>query len=136
MDVGSTESRLVKKLRIKPGDRVWVVNAPDGYLRRLEPLPDGAEIVTAAGGKCEVVHVFVRDTAELDRHASAAREALKPGGVLWFSYPKRQKGVDTDINRDQGWDPLKREGLVAVTQIAIDDLWSALRFRPEPEVGR
>ena len=60
--------------------------------------------------------------------------ALKLGGLLWFSYPKKSSKVETDITRDVGWDALGSTGLRPVTQVAIDDTWSALRFRPVVDV--
>jgi len=55
---------------------------------------------------------------------------------LWISYPKRSSKVETDITRDVGWDVVYKAGLEGVTQIAIDDTWSALRFRPADRVGK
>jgi hypothetical protein len=123
-------SQLAKKLVIKPGDRVLALDAPEGYLAWLEPLPPGAEVASEPDGPFDVVHLFVRDGAALERAAPVALAAARPGGVLWVSYPKRSSGVSTDLSRDSGWGPLERAGLVPVSQVAVDEVWSALRFRP------
>jgi hypothetical protein len=49
---------------------------------------------------------------------------------LWIAYPKGGSGVDTDLNRDVGWEPVKDLGLRPVAQVSVDRIWSALRFRP------
>jgi hypothetical protein len=131
-----TTSPLAKKLQIKAGSRVLVLNPPEGYLERLEPLPDGVELAGAPGAAADVVHLFVRDRAELERDAATALGAVRPGGVLWASYPKQSAKVATDLTRDVGWDALAAAGWRVVSAVSIDDTWSALRFRPLAEVGR
>jgi hypothetical protein len=78
----------------------------------------------------DFVQLFVRDSAELAQHAPAALAAIKPDGVLWIAYPKQSAKVKTDITRDRGWEPVIAAGLRPVTQIAVDETWSALRWRP------
>jgi len=92
-------------------------------------------IAEKGGGKYDVVHVFAKDSKVLNRDAPKALKAVKPGGIVWMSYPKKSAKVETDITRDQGWDSLNEAGWRPVTQISIDDTWSALRFRPVDEVG-
>jgi hypothetical protein len=129
-----TDTPLQKKLGIKPGQRLLVLYAPEGYLHLLGTLPESATLSADAQGTCDFVQVFVRERADVSRAAATAVQALKPGGLLWFAYPKKTSGVKTDITRDHGWDALLSAGLRPVTQIAIDDTWSALRFRPLSEV--
>jgi hypothetical protein len=129
-----TDTPLQKKLGIKPGQTLLVLHAPEGYLHLLGVLPEGATLSTNAQGTGDFVQVFVRERADVSRTAATAVQALKPGGLLWFSYPKKTSGVKTDITRDHGWDDLLSAGLRPVTQIAIDETWSALRFRPLSEV--
>jgi hypothetical protein len=69
----------------------------------------------------------------VEQHAPIALQALRPGGVFWVSYPKRSSQVKTDLTRDAGWETLWSAGMRAVSQIAIDETWSALRFRPKSE---
>lgn len=128
------ETPLAKKLGMKAGHRVLVLNAPDGYLQLLEPLPEGVEVATSGGGAFDLVQVFVRGKGEIDSHARRALEAVKPGGLLWFSYPKKSSKVKTDINRDVGWESVTNEGWENIAQVSIDDTWSAGRFRPSGDV--
>ena len=129
---------LAKKLHLKPGYRVLLLHAPDGYRARLDPLPDGATVATeaASGEAFDAVHLFVRTKTDLDRDGPAALAAVKPGGLLWISYPKRSSKVETDLTRDVGWQSVTEAGWQAVAQIAIDETWAATRFKPAVEVGR
>ena len=102
---------------------------------RLRRGPDGAELVEGEAERVDAVHLFVRDSAELDRTAPAALRAVKPDGLVWISYPKRSSGVDTDLTRDVGWETVKGAGLRPVRQVSVDDTWSALRFRPADQVS-
>jgi hypothetical protein len=127
------DNPLARKLLIRRGNRLLVLNAPPDWLERLGPLPDGVEVVE---GPADVVHLFVSRKAEVDANAPAAMQATRPGGVLWASYPKRSAKVATDLTRDRGWEAFSQAGWRPVTQVSIDDVWSALRFRPLGEVGR
>ena len=78
----------------------------------------------------DFVQLFVRDSAELATYAPAALAAIKRDGVFWIAYPKKSARVTTDLTRDRGWAPVTAAGLRPVTQIAVDETWSALRWRP------
>jgi hypothetical protein len=125
-----TDSSLQRRLQLKPGQRALILNAPEGYVESLGPLPDGVTLVDGPPGKLDFVQLFVRDSVELATHAPAALAAIKPDGVLWIAYPKQSAKVKTDITRDRGWAAITAAGLRPVTQIAIDETWSALRWRP------
>lgn len=127
---------LAKKLQLKPGQRALVLNSPDGYAALLRPLPAAVRIEERAGeGEYDFVHLFVKDQDELAEHAPVALDSVKDDGLLWISYPKKSSGVDSDISRDEGWGLLDEAGYQPVSQVAVDDVWSALRFRPKERVG-
>ncbi len=124
---------LARKLLIKPGNRVALVNAPPGYAERLQPLPEGAELVDLRPG-IDVLQVFAHDRAELAR-STGALTSVRDGGLLWVCYPKGGRKAGTDLNRDLLWEELGRAGLTGVTLVSVDDTWSAMRFRPADQVG-
>lgn len=130
------DTPVSRKLGIKPGVSLLILDAPDGYRTRLDPLPEGVQIATAPqpGSLYDLVQVFVRSRADVDRHAAAVLAAVKPGGRLWFAFPKKSAKVQTDVSRDTGWDALHAAGWEIVSVIAIDDTWSAGRFRPSAAV--
>lgn len=127
---------IVKKLKILPHKKILVLNAPEDYFKDLSALPEGVSLHTAPEGKYEFVHLFVSSIRELAEMGPAAVHAAGYDGMLWVSYPKKSSKIKTDINRDQGWEVLLNEGLVGVTQIAIDETWSALRFRPREAIKK
>jgi hypothetical protein len=115
---------VASKLLIKPGARVFTTH-PD-RVPLLGPLPDGAAVTDELDG-ATVAIAFADDAASL--RALLARQAagLAAADVLWVAYPK---GNRTDVNRDSLWPILAEHGLRPISQAAVDDVWSALRFRP------
>lgn len=128
-------SSLVKKLLIKPGQRMLILNAPSGYHQALGELPEGVELTEAADGSFDFVQLFVANRAELDQHLTTATGAVKPEGLLWICYPKGSSKLKSDLNRDILWKAIEPLGLMGVTLIAIDETWSAMRFRPTDQVS-
>ena len=132
------DAALIKKLGIKPKQRLIILNAPEGYSEQIGTLlPVEVELLTAptSAGKFDVVLQFVRNKAEVEEDIPKAIQQVKPGGLFWVSYPKRSSKVPTDINRDIIWKIFPNSEWRPVTQISIDETWSALRFRPKTEVG-
>ena len=130
---------LLKNLQIKVPTRLVLIGAPPGYADRLAPadgLTNVAMDAPPVGETFDAVHRFVRTAADIAALALSAAAAVRPGGLLWVSYPKRGKGVETDINRDLGWAPLRDAGWGGVRQIAIDETSSAMRFRPTADLIR
>lgn len=132
------DASLIKKLGIKPKHRVLILNAPEGYAEQIATLlPADVELVAspASAASSDVVLQFVRNKAEVEQNIPLAIQMVKPGGLLWISYPKQSSKVPTDINRDILWKIFPDSEWRPVTQISIDEVWSALRFRPKSEVG-
>jgi hypothetical protein len=127
---------LAQKLRILEGCRVALLNAPDSYARMLDPLPSGVEITTSADGRCDVTLLFARDHTELERLAPTAIAATRNGGVLWVAWPKGGAKAKGAITRDTLWPVMATLGWGPVSNVALDETWSALRLRPEAEVTR
>jgi hypothetical protein len=124
------ESALAKKMKLKPGQRAGVVNAPDGYLKEISPLPADVELVEKLQGKFDWLQIFVKDKAELDKLIPKVARALKPEGMLWISYPKGTSKIQTDLTRDKGWDALQQADLKWLTLISVNATWSAFALRP------
>ena len=112
------------KMLIKPGATVWVW--PPARLGLLGPLPDEVAVVDAIGA-ASVAVLFVDDAATARAALTSHAADLATPEYLWFCYPK---GGRADINRDSLWPVVAEYGLRPITQVAIDDTWSALRFRP------
>jgi hypothetical protein len=127
---------LAQRMQVKAGQKVLVVNAPEDYASLLGELPEGAKLVTRGDpGSADHVHVFVKDSRDLARLGPKAIAGVRGGAVTWIAYPKKTSGVETDLTRDRGWEALTDE-IDAVSQVAVDDTWSALRFKSVAEAGR
>jgi hypothetical protein len=115
-----------RKLLVKPRTRIGFVNPPPGHLDLVGALPEGATV--AERGEVDLLLLFARNRAELD---AALPELDRVAGdkLLWIAYPKGGSKKGTDLNRDLLWERMQPHGLVGVTLVALDDTWSAMRFR-------
>ena len=125
---------LVKKLGLKPAMRALVLRAPSGYVRSLSPLPDQVEISENFGGIHEFVQFFAMKKSDIATSAKKLLQSAAPGALVWISYPKRASALDSDLSREIVWAAMEGTGWRPVSQIAIDEVWSALRFRPIEDV--
>ncbi len=116
---------LAAKLQIKPGQRVRLVNAPRDFSLDAE---------TATGADADGVLVFVANTGELAEHQAPALEHARADRLAWIAYPKAGQ-LHTDLNRDILWQLLADRGVRPVRQVALDETWSALRFRRADDSG-
>jgi hypothetical protein len=131
-----TNRPLTERLNLTGQLRALIMNAPKGYRTLLGPLPPDITVNTKPSGKYDFVHLFVNNREELARLGPDAMNAVKPMAIFWISYPKKTAKTDTDITRDEGWEVVTDAGFETVAQVAVDDIWSALRFRPAAEVGK
>jgi len=127
---------LLKKLQLKGDQRAVIINPPTGYLDELGPLPEGVELAQQAEGSFDFVQVFARDMGELQRFLPAALQAVKYDALLWIAYPKGGAKARTDLNRDILWNTVAQHHFSGVTLISLNDVWSAMRFRPSEKVGQ
>jgi hypothetical protein len=117
---------LAAKLQLHDGQRLHVIGVP----------AELADALAELGGASEGIIVFARTSDDVRRHADTlAAAAADATGLAWAAYPKRSSGIDTDLTRDRGWETLHALGLRPVRQIALDDTWSALRFRRSEHVS-
>ncbi len=119
------EPSIPRKLGFKPGMVCAVIEPPSGFKHGL---------VASSASEPELILAFAADRASLQRVAARALDLYGVGGRLWFAYPKKGGPVRSDLDRDHGWEPLTQAGLLPVTQVALDRVWSALRFRLREEI--
>ncbi len=123
---------LVEKLFIKPSYRIAVLNAPEAYLSTvLVELPGDVVVAEALDGTFDLIQYFTRTWGELEPAIEGLKAGLKAGAPIWFCYPKGgdKARIPTDLNRDKLWSLLTPFGFTPNHQIAIDETWSALRFK-------
>jgi hypothetical protein len=115
---------VAEKLLIKPNTAVWLSHTT--HLARIEPLPVGAHLVDNLEA-ATVALIFVDAAATARELLNAHHDQLARPAILWIAYPKANRA---DINRDTLWPILGEYGMRPVGQVAVDEVWSALRFRP------
>jgi hypothetical protein len=125
---------IVKKLGLKPGMWAVVLSAPSGYLQSLTPLPDRVKISRRLGSTHQFVQLFATKKSDITKLATKLLQSAAPGALVWITYPKKTSGVKSDLSREEVWTAMEGTGWRPVSQIAIDDVWSALRFRPTQDV--
>ena len=125
------------KLHFKNQREILVLAAPPSFEPELRTL-SGVSIVRDArkAKSIEFAIAFVTRRAEVDAAVKLIVPKSDGDVVLWFAYPKgTSKRVAGEINRDTGWEPLHSAGFETVRLVAIDEDWSALRFRRAAYVG-
>ena len=122
---------VFEKLNLKEQQKILILNAPDSFEPELKKLRD-VQVYRRIDDMKEILFAlaFVTRRVELDRASKALAVKAVPDPVLWFAYPKgTSKKFTCDFNRDDGWEQLRQSGFDSVRMVAIDQDWSALRFR-------
>jgi hypothetical protein len=127
---------LAQKLQLRSSQQLGVLNVPEGYLAKLKADLAGIPVSSPAKGKSDAVLAFVNNLAEAQKLFPRAISAVKSDGLLWIAYPKGGSKMKTDVNRDRLWEAVSKTGWRPVRLVAIDDVWSAMRFRPADLVGK
>ena len=128
--MGSPTSTLLNKLQ-HAGGQVVVLNAPEAFVPVMDKWrSDGLPVSQRRTPGSRFVLAFVRNCGEIERNAGAIVSSVGADGILWFAFPKQSSPhYHSDITRDGSWSLLGRMGFEGVRQVAIDDDWTALRFR-------
>ncbi len=125
---------LAEKLLIKPQTRLLLLNAPIGYAKKLQPLPEGVTITDRRSQTAsEVAIVFVRDTAELKRLQSGFA-SLEEDAALWVCYPESGTSAGAGLDRDILNAALESDELTGVARVAFDEAWTCVQFRTPEDV--
>ena len=116
---------LPVKLGVKPGARVHVRGAPDGF--ELAPLPDGVSLLGRARAPLDVALLFLTRRADLERSFGGLQRALDRAGALWIAWPKKASGRATDLNEHVVREYALGHGRVDVKVCAVDDTWTGFK---------
>ncbi len=125
---GYSGTPLVRKLGIKEGWRVAILNKPDGFESVLGPLPDGVEVKERLGSEVDFALLFTTQANDLERRFPQVTKRLQPAGSFWVAWPKRASGVPTDLTENVVRDVALANRMVDNKVCAIDDVWSGLRL--------
>ncbi len=122
---------LFKKLNLGGSDTILVLNSPESFEAELTQL-EGVKVVRKATPNLKIPFTigFAATQSECDLVSSTAANTTEGDSIVWIAYPKgTSKKYKCDFNRDTGWRVLGEAGFEPVRQVAIDEDWSALRFR-------
>lgn len=119
---------ILKKLGFTDQNPVLIINAPDEYKEIMAAMD--AEVHKEVMGKYKFIQIFSKDFAEANNYVSEAIQSLEDDGHIWLCYPKgTSKKYKSDINRTKSWEIFAPYDFEPVSQVSIDDDWSAIRFR-------
>ena len=123
---------LLDKLNYKGQKRISVINAEETFVHSISSELKDVIIDRKIDPRYpyQFIMIFVKSKSEVEMLAPITLHNLMADGVLWFCYPKKSsKKYRSDIDRDHGWKALNDSGLYGIRMVAIDEDWSALRFR-------
>jgi len=128
MTSGYIETTLPKKLGIRPGHTVVLLNVPPTVLTELGTHLTQARLVTSMTDDPDIIHLFVDRKTDLEKQFPLLKKLLPHHAAIWISWPKRGSNMQTDLTED-----IIREiglacGLVDVKVCSVDDTWSGLKF--------
>jgi len=130
---------VFKKLNYKEQKQLHIIHAPGSFKKELDEMKLVATIKSSLSGAKTVDFflAFVTKQNEVDDLAVKISSILQEDGVLWFAYPKgSSKKYTCEFSRDNGWQVLGNKGFEPVRMVAIDEDWSALRFRKAENIKK
>ena len=125
---GYSGTPLAKKLGIKEGCGIALINAPNDFESTLEQLPSGVEFVKRPTKALDIILLFVLTERALARDFAKLAARLTANGMIWIAWPKKSSGVSTDLSFERVQRIGLDAGLVDVKICAIDETWSGLKF--------
>jgi hypothetical protein len=125
---GYSGTPLPKKLGIKDGFRVLLVDAPQEVMTELKTSLDKCEIARDGKPPLDFAIVFTKSKSTLTKEFKRIMKPLAPTGMLWVSWPKKSSGVATDLSENLVRDIGLAAGLVDVKVCAVTEIWSGLKF--------
>lgn len=120
---------LTQKLGMRPGYRIFVLNAPIDYRTILGELPENAVLLDKESlGPFDLIHFFVQKRKELEEEFPVLKREMSKSGGLWVSWPKSSSKTQTDLTENYVREIGLKNGLVDVKILSIDKTWSGLKF--------
>lgn len=125
---------LVEKLRLKAGEPLWLLAAPED----IRDLFKGISLKTRIAAKDLVGQLlfFAENKQNLERALPAIFRSMKPDGLMWIAYPKKSGSIQSDLIRDEGWEMLHNSEWQGVASISINQDWTGMRFRHQSARSR
>lgn len=129
MSTGYSKTPLVRKLGIKPGNKILLLKTPSYYLELLGELPPDVTVTDEKSvGELPFIHLFAKNSKDPVEYFTMAKDRLAKDGMLWVSWIKKSSKLETDISESDVRRLGLELGLVDVKICAVDNDWSGLKF--------
>jgi hypothetical protein len=125
---GYSGTPLARKLGIRSGSRIRLVNQPGHYFALLADMPADVRIVKEKKTKKDLIHYFATSLSRLEADIGGLRKEIEANGAIWVSWPKKSSGISTDLDENVIRNAALKNKLVDVKVCAVDDVWSALKL--------
>jgi hypothetical protein len=125
---GYSSTPLAKKLGIKAGFIIRLINPPANYYSLFTDMPADITFVEERHTKKDFIHYFTKVAAELGQLIPLLKSEIVQNGTIWISWPKKASKVPTDITEDLIREMALANGLVDVKVCAVDEIWSGLKL--------
>src|SRR5680860_218308 len=125
---GYSKTPLAKKLGIKEGLTIKLVNQPENYFDLFEDFPENINFENSNEIKKDLIHYLRKNEWELVNDIVLLRNELKENGMIWVSWPKKAAKVPTDVTEDVVRNEALALDLVDVKVAAVDSVWSGLKL--------
>jgi hypothetical protein len=125
---GYSGTSLAKKLGIKEGFKIRLVNQPEYYFKLFDDFPENVSITSDEMGKKDLIHFFTKEAFELFDNILLLKNEIEVNGMIWISWPKKVSKVPTDITEDTIRNLALKNGLVDIKVCAVDEIWSGLKL--------
>jgi hypothetical protein len=126
---------VAKKFRIGANMTLLTIDAPPDFKKSIDPLPAGVKISQLAKS-FDQVHWFVKTKANMEKGTKKVLAMVKGEVICWIYYPKGSSGMQTDLNRDKGWEELLKHDMQWINLISFNETWSAFGMRQKTEADR
>jgi len=125
---GYSATPLAKKLGLKPGFKIRLINEPDYYFDLFIDWPDNVQILTDNKIKKNFIHLFAKNIKEFEQHIRAIKNEIEQDGIIWVSWYKKATKIPTDLTEDIIRNTALAIGLVDIKVCAVDEVWSGLKL--------
>jgi len=126
---GYSKRTLAQKVGLRAGDRIALLDPPDGYRAALGPVLDEVcEVAPERGAQLDFIHCFSDREDRMTHLLPDLKAALAPDGMLWLSWPKKASGMPADLSGSRIRELGLAAGLVDVKVCAVDETWSGHKF--------
>jgi hypothetical protein len=125
---GYSGTPLAKKLGIKEGFKIRLVNQPEYYFMLFSDLPKKITVAVDNKSKKNMIHYFAVQMKDLEKNILSLRSEIESDGMIWISWYKKSAKIPTDITEDKIRELALSNGLVDIKVCAVDEVWSGLKL--------